>query len=196
MKKELFIVATANKNKLIEIKQIMKDLPFEIRSMAEMGIDEEILETGQSFEENALIKAQAVHQKTGGYVMADDSGLAIDALQGAPGIYSARFCGENASYGEKFAEIWKLLADVPLPKRTAQFVCAIAVVRPDGSHFVVKGLLEGLIWHQDQGEKGFGYDPIFYLPDWQKTTAELEPEVKNAISHRAKALQLMLANLS
>lgn len=196
MKKELFIVATANKNKLIEIKQIMKDLPFEIRSMAEMGIDEEILETGQSFEENALIKAQAVHQKTGGYVMADDSGLAIDALQGAPGIYSARFCGENASYGEKFAEIWKLLADVPLPKRTAQFVCAIAVVRPDGSHFVVKGLLEGLIWHQAQGEKGFGYDPIFYLPDWQKTTAELEPEVKNAISHRAKALQLMLANLS
>ena len=190
-----FIVATKNKDKVFEIQEILKDLPFHILTMTEAGVDDEIEENGDTFEENALIKAQAVHKKTGGYVMADDSGLAIDALGGAPGIYSARFMGSDSSYEVKIAALWDLLKDVPLEKRTAHFICAIAVVRPDGSSFTVKESMDGIFYDRILGDNGFGYDPVFYLPERGLTTAQLPPDEKNLISHRGKALRAMLAEL-
>lgn len=190
-----FIVATKNKDKVSEIQEILRDLPFHILTMTEAGVDDDIEEDGESFEENALIKARAVHRITGGYVMADDSGLAIDALDGAPGIYSARFMGSDASYTTKIAALWELLKDVPLEKRTAHFICAIAVVRPDGSFFTVKESMDGILYDRILGENGFGYDPVFYLPERGLTTAQLPPEEKHLISHRGKALRAMLAEL-
>jgi len=192
---ENFIVATKNKDKAAEIQEILKDLPFRILTMTEAGIDDDIEENGATFEENALIKALAVYQKTGGYVMADDSGLAIDALDGAPGIYSARFMGPDSTYEEKIQALWKLLRNIPLEKRTAHFICAIAVVRPDGSHFTVKESMDGILYDRIVGENGFGYDPVFFLPERGLTTAQLPPEEKNRISHRGKALRAMLAEL-
>ncbi|MBR3463507.1 MAG: RdgB/HAM1 family non-canonical purine NTP pyrophosphatase, partial [Clostridiales bacterium] len=157
-----------------------------------------IIEDGKTFEENALIKAKAVHALTDSndYVMADDSGLCIDALDGAPGIYSARFCGENSTYPEKFAKIFSMLADVPEEKRTARFVCAIAVVRPDGSDFTVRGEVCGVLHEKPAGNNGFGYDPIFYVPEFGMTTAQMPPEQKNSISHRGRALRKMVEQLS
>jgi XTP/dITP diphosphohydrolase len=190
-----FIVATKNRDKVSEIQEILKDLPFHILTMTEAGVDDDIEENGNTFEENALIKAMAVHQKTGGYVMADDSGLAIDALDGAPGIYSARFMGADSTYEQKISALWDLLKDVPLEKRTAHFICAIAVVRPDGSFFTVKESMDGIFYDRILGENGFGYDPVFFLPERGLTTAELPPEEKNLISHRGKALNAMLAEL-
>lgn len=192
---ENFIVATKNRDKVSEIQEILKDLPFHILTMTEAGVDDEIEENGETFEENALIKAKAVHRITGGYVMADDSGLAIDALGGAPGIYSARFMGTGSSYEVKIAALWDLLKDVPLEKRTAHFVCAIAVVRPDGSSFTVKESMDGILYDRIAGDNGFGYDPVFYLPERGLTTAQLPPDEKNLISHRGKALRAMLAEL-
>ncbi len=192
---ENFIVATKNRDKVSEIQEILKDLPFHILTMTEAGVDDEIEENGETFEENALIKAKAVHRITGGYVMADDSGLAIDALGGAPGIYSARFMGTGSSYEVKIAALWDLLKDVPLEKRTAHFVCAIAVVRPDGSSFTVKESMDGIFYDRIAGDNGFGYDPVFYLPERGLTTAQLPPDEKNLISHRGKALRAMLAEL-
>ena len=192
---ENFIVATKNRDKVSEIQEILKDLPFHILTMTEAGVDDEIEENGETFEENALIKAKAVHRITGGYVMADDSGLAIDALNGAPGIYSARFMGTGSSYEVKIAALWDLLKDVPLEKRTAHFVCAIAVVRPDGSSFTVKESMDGILYDRIAGDNGFGYDPVFYLPERGLTTAQLPPDEKNLISHRGKALRAMLAEL-
>ena len=128
--------------------------------------------------------------------MADDSGICIDALDGAPGIYSARFCGENSTYPEKFAKIFSMLKDVPEEKRTARFVCAIAVVRPDGSSFTVRGEVEGVLHEEPKGENGFGYDPIFYVPEFGMTTAQMPPEQKNSISHRGRALRKMVEQLS
>jgi XTP/dITP diphosphohydrolase len=192
---ENFIVATKNRDKVSEIQEILKDLPFHILTMTEAGVDDEIEENGETFEENALIKAKAVHRITGGYVMADDSGLAIDALGGAPGIYSARFMGTGSSYEVKIAALWDLLKDVPLEKRIAHFVCAIAVVRPDGSSFTVKESMDGILYDRIAGDNGFGYDPVFYLPERGLTTAQLPPDEKNLISHRGKALRAMLAEL-
>ncbi len=190
-----FVIATKNKDKVHEIKEIMKDLPFSIISMEEAGIYDDIEEDGETFCENALKKATEVHKRIGGYVMADDSGLSVDALGGAPGIYSARFHGKDSSYSEKIQALWDLLANVPLEERTAHFICAIAVVRPDGSSFTVQESMDGILYDKIVGENGFGYDPVFFLPEKGVTAAQLTNEEKNAISHRGKALRVMLAQL-
>jgi XTP/dITP diphosphohydrolase len=190
-----FILATGNAHKVREVKEILEGLPFEVVPMGEAGFDGEIEEDGRTFEENALIKAKAVHAVTGGFVMADDSGLAVDALGGAPGIHSARYAGRDATYPEKISLLWSSLRDVPEEARTARFVCAIAVVRPDGSSFTVRGTCEGRIASEMRGEGGFGYDPVFLLPELGKTTAELGAAEKHAVSHRGRALRLMVARL-
>jgi XTP/dITP diphosphohydrolase len=190
------IVATGNEDKVREIDEILEGTGFEAVSMKQAGFNPDIVEDGKTFEENALIKASAVHSLCGEYVMADDSGICIDALDGAPGIYSARFCGENSTYEEKFKKIFEMLADVPEEKRTAKFVCAIAVVRPDGSSFTVRGEVEGVLHEEPKGENGFGYDPIFYVPEFGMTTAQMDPEVKNSISHRGRALRAMVEKLT
>lgn len=191
-KKYKFIVATKNSDKLIEIKEILKDFPFEVVSMGDAGFDEDIEENGKTFEENALIKARVIHNKTGGYVMADDSGLCVDALDGAPGIFSARFAGENATYDTKIKKLWEMLDESATEDRTARFVCAVAVIRPDNSEFTVRGECEGLIHDKIIGLNGFGYDPIFYMPEHMMTTAQMSPTMKHSISHRGRALRKML----
>ena len=197
MTKELkLIIATSNKDKVREIGEILKDTPFKAVSMHDEGFDPDIIEDGKTFEENALIKARAVHKLAENcYVMADDSGLCIDALDGAPGIYSARFCGEDSTYPEKFAKIFEMLKDVPEEKRTARFVCSIAVVKPDGTDFTVRGEVCGVLHETPAGDGGFGYDPIFYVPEFGMTTTQMTKEQKNSISHRGKALRAMAARL-
>lgn len=190
------IIATGNEDKVREIDEILEGTGFEAISMKQAGFDPDIVEDGTTFEENALKKAMAVHELSGEYVMADDSGLCIDALDGAPGIYSARFCGEDSTYEEKFKKIFEMLADVPEEQRTAQFVCAIAVVRPDGTSFTVRGECRGVLHEKPMGENGFGYDPIFYVPEFGMTTAQMDPEVKNSISHRGRALRAMVEKLT
>lgn len=190
------VIATGNKDKVREINEILKGTDFEAISMKEAGVKLDIVEDGTTFEENAMIKAQSVFDVLGGYVIADDSGICIDALDGRPGIYSARFCGENSTYEEKFATIFEMLKDVPEDKRTAQFVCAIAVIRPDGSKFTVRGEVRGVLVEEPRGDNGFGYDPIFYVPEYNMTTAQMDPELKNSISHRGKALRAMVEKLT
>ena len=189
MKRMIF--ATGNDNKMVEIREILGDLPLEILSMKQAGIRADIEENGTSFEENALIKAREVCRLAGEMVLADDSGLEIDYLNGEPGIYSARYMGENTSYRVKNKNLMERLEGVPNEKRTARFVCAIAAVFPDGKELVVRGTVEGIIGYEERGENGFGYDPIFYLPERGLTTAELPPEEKNSISHRGNALRKM-----
>ena len=190
------ILATSNKDKAKEIADILSDTPFVVTTMKEEGFNPDIVEDGKTFEENALIKARAVHELApSAYVMADDSGLCIDALDGAPGIYSARFCGEDSTYPEKFAKIFEMLKDVPEEKRTAKFVCSIAVVRPDGSEFTVRGEVCGVLHEKPMGDGGFGYDPIFYVPEFGMTTAQMTKDQKNAISHRGKASRAMAEKL-
>lgn len=185
------IFATGNENKMVEIREILGDLPLEILSMKQAGIRADIEENGTSFEENALIKAREVCRLAGEMVLADDSGLEIDYLNGEPGIYSARYMGENTSYRVKNKNLMERLEGVPNEKRTARFVCAIAAVFPDGKELVVRGTVEGIIGYEERGENGFGYDPIFYLPERGLTTAELPPEEKNSISHRGNAMRKM-----
>ncbi len=190
------ILATSNKDKAREIAEILSDTPFVVSTMKEEGFNPDIVEDGKTFEENALIKARAVHALTqNAYVMADDSGLCIDALDGAPGIYSARFCGEDSTYPEKFAKIFEMLKDVPEEERTAKFVCSIAVVRPDGTEFTVRGEVCGVLHEKPVGDGGFGYDPIFYVPEFGMTTAQMTKEQKNSISHRGKASRAMAERL-
>lgn len=183
------VFATGNQNKMREIHEIMDDLGLEIVSMKEAGIEADIVEDGQSFEENAVIKASAIASQCRDIVLADDSGLEVDALNKEPGIYSARYMGENTSYRIKNQNIIDRLAGVPEEKRTARFVCAVAAVFPDGTHTVVRETIEGCIGYEESGENGFGYDPIFYVPAYGCTTADLSPEQKNEISHRGKALK-------
>lgn len=185
------IFATGNEHKMIEIREILGELPVEILSMKEVGIEADIVENGNTFEENALIKAKEVCKLAGEMVLADDSGLEIDYLNGEPGIYSARYMGEDTSYRIKNQNLIDRLAGVPDEKRTARFVCAIAAAFPDGRSFVVRGTIEGMIGYEERGENGFGYDPIFYLPERGVSTAELPPEEKNSISHRGNALRKM-----
>lgn len=185
------IFATGNEHKMIEIREILGELPVEIFSMKEAGIEADIVENGNTFEENALIKAKEVCKLAGEMVLADDSGLEIDYLNGEPGIYSARYMGEDTSYRIKNQNLIDRLAGVPDEKRTARFVCAIAAAFPDGRSFVVRGTIEGMIGYEERGENGFGYDPIFYLPERGVSTAELPPEEKNSISHRGNALRKM-----
>ena len=189
MKRMIF--ATGNENKMKEIREILGALPLEILSMKEAGVSADIVEDGKTFEENALIKARAICKLAGEMVLADDSGLEIDYLNKEPGIYSARYMGEDTSYHIKNKSLIDRLEGVPDEKRTARFVCAIAAVFPDGKELVVRGTVEGIIGYEEKGENGFGYDPIFYLPKRGCTTAELPPEEKNSISHRGNALRLM-----
>ena len=186
---EKIIFATGNQGKLKEIRMILKDLLVEIVSMKEAGIDIDIDENGSTFEENAVIKAKAIMEKTGCLVLADDSGLEVDYMDKAPGIYSARFLGEDTSYDVKNNYILDRLKGVPDELRTARFVCAVAAVFPDGKTVTRRGTIEGIIGHQTAGSNGFGYDPIFYVPEFNCTTAQLDPEQKNAVSHRGKALR-------
>lgn len=185
------VFATGNEGKLREIKNIMADLPVEVVSMKEAGIEADIEETGETFEENAKIKAQAVAAYTDDIVLADDSGLEIDYLNKEPGVYSARYLGENTSYEIKNQTILDRLAGVQKEKRTARFVCAIAAVLPSKETLVTRETIEGYIGEKPAGENGFGYDPIFYVEEYQCSTAELSEEQKNAISHRGKALRAM-----
>jgi XTP/dITP diphosphohydrolase len=189
MKKLIF--ATGNENKMKEIRMILADCGYEILSMKEAGINVDIVEDGKTFEENATIKATAISKLAGCLVLADDSGLEVDAMDKAPGIYSARWEGEDTPYSIKNQKIIDNLKDVPEEKRTARFVCAIAAAFPDGRVITRRGTIEGLIAHEPAGENGFGYDPIFYVPEFKKTTAELSPEEKNKVSHRGKALQMI-----
>ena len=186
------IFATGNAGKMREIRDIMADLDVELLSMKEAGIKLDIVEDGKTFEENALIKAGAVAKEAPGViVMADDSGLEIDYLNKEPGIYSARYMGEDTSYHIKNANLIERLDGVEDEKRTARFVCVIAAVCPDGSEHVTRGTIEGRIGYEEKGENGFGYDPIFYVPEYHCYSAELAPEEKNKISHRGKALEEM-----
>ena len=185
------IFATGNEHKMVEIREILGELPVEILSMKDVGIKADIVENGNTFEENALIKAKEVCKLAGEMVLADDSGLEIDYLNGEPGIYSARYMGEDTSYHIKNQNLIDRLEGVPDEKRTARFVCAIAAAFPDGRSFVVRGTLEGIIGYEERGTNGFGYDPIFYLPERGVSTAEIPPEEKNSISHRGNALRKM-----
>ena len=195
------IFATGNQNKMREIREIMQGFrvngeEIEILSMKEAGVYTDIVEDGMTFVENASIKAKAIAVLApGDFVMADDSGLEIDALNKEPGIYSARYLGEDTSYQIKNANLIERLNGVPDEKRTARFVCAIAAVMPDGALLTTEGTIEGRIGYEERGKNGFGYDPIFYVPEFGKTTAELTEEEKNQVSHRGKALQLMKEEL-
>ena len=189
------IFATGNAGKMREIRQIMADMPLDIKSMKEAGVSADIVEDGKTFEENALIKARAIHKLTGGIVLADDSGRVVDYMDGMPGIYSARFMGEDTSYDIKNKAIIDALEKAEGEERSARFVCAIAAVLPDGSERVVRAAMEGRIGYEIAGQNGFGYDPIFFLPEYGKTSAEISPEEKNEISHRGKALRLMREEL-
>jgi XTP/dITP diphosphohydrolase len=189
------IFATGNAGKMREIKAILSDLGCEVLSMKEAGVDIDIEENGTTYEENALIKARAVAAETGTLVLADDSGLEVDYLNKEPGVQSARYLGENTSYRVKNANLIERLDGVPDEKRTARFVCAIAAVWPDGREQTVRATIEGRIDYEEKGVGGFGYDPIFYVPELGKTTAELTDEEKNLVSHRGKALRLMKEEL-
>ena len=189
MKKVIF--ATGNEGKMKEIREILGDLDIELLSLKDAGIKADIVEDGKTFEENARIKAKAICQLTGEIVLADDSGLEIDYLNKEPGIYSARYMGEDTSYRIKNASLIERLEGVPDEQRTARFVCAIAAAFPDGTMKTVRAAMEGRIGYEEKGENGFGYDPIFYLPEYGCTSAELSMEEKNKISHRGKALRLI-----
>lgn len=183
------IFATGNQGKMVEIREILKDLDAEVISMKEAGVKADIVEDGKTFEENAVIKAKAICELTGEIVLADDSGLEIDYLNKEPGVYSARYMGEDTSYHIKNANLVERLAGVPDEERTARFVCVIAAAFPDGTVKTVRAAMEGRIGYEEQGENGFGYDPIFYLPEYGCTSAQLSLEEKNKISHRGKALR-------
>lgn len=189
------IFATGNAGKVREIKMILGDLGMEILSMKEAGIQASPEENGATYEENALIKARAVAAYTDDIVMADDSGLEIDYLNCEPGVYSARYMGEDTPYSIKNANLLERLNGVPDEERTARFVCAIATVLPDGRELTTRATIEGRIGYEERGEGGFGYDPIFFVPEFGKTTAELTAEEKNLVSHRGKALKLMKEEL-
>lgn len=194
--KKRLIFATGNANKLKEIKEIFLTLPYEIVSMKEAGINSDPEENGTTFEENALIKARAVWEKCHETVMSDDSGLEIDFLNKEPGVHSARFMGHDTSYDIKNAELLRRLEGVKFEKRTARFVCASALILPDGREHVVRETMEGHIALTPSGANGFGYDPIFIPEGYDATSADISPEEKNKISHRGKALRRMYDYLS
>lgn len=189
------ILASNNKGKIAEVKEILKDMNVEVISMKEAGLDVDIEENGSTFEENALIKAEAIMKMTGEITIADDSGLEVDYLNKEPGIYSARYMGHDTSYDIKNNAIIQRLDGVKGTDRSARFVCAMAVVFPYGKNIIARGTMEGLIADKPMGENGFGYDPIMYLPEYQKTSAQLSSEEKNKISHRGKALEKLKTQL-
>lgn len=186
------ILATNNVNKVIEIRRMLTDKDINVIPLKEAGIDIDVEENGSTFEENALIKARAICALTQNPALADDSGLCVDYLDGAPGVYSSRFMGENTPYTEKNAEIISRLSGVNTAERGAAFRCVMALVFPDGREFTTEGSMKGIIADEPSGKNGFGYDPILFLPEFNKTSAELEPDEKNAISHRGEALRAMV----
>lgn len=192
---EKIIFATGNAGKMKEIRLILADLGMEILSMKEAGIQTDVEENGTTFEENAVIKAKAIGALTDAIVLADDSGLEVDYLNKEPGVYSARYLGEDTSYRIKNQSLIDRLEGVPEEKRTARFVCVIAAHLPDGRILTTRGTIEGIIGYEERGEGGFGYDPIFFLPEYGCSTAELSMEKKNELSHRGKALRAMKEEL-
>ena len=185
------VFATTNEGKVKEIKEILAGFPIEVVSMKEMNITADVEENGATFEENSLIKAREISKLTGLPAMADDSGLEVDYLNGEPGIYSARYLGRDTDYNYKNNYIIEKLKNAKDEERSARFVCVISLVLPDGREFIKKGVMEGRIAYEIKGENGFGYDPVFYLPEYGMTSAELSSEEKNKISHRGKALRAM-----
>lgn len=183
------LLATNNPHKLEEFRAIFSDLPLKLLSLKDLHLDGEVEETGTTFAENAELKARTYALASGMLTLADDSGLEIDALGGAPGVYSARYLGRETSYEVRFGSILEQLKERPVEQRTARFRCAIALAEPSGYTRIVEGVIEGVIANSPRGKYGFGYDPIFFLPEFGKTLAELAPEIKNRISHRARAAQ-------
>lgn len=194
--KQKIVFATSNAGKMREIREILKSLDTEVLSLKEAGVNVDIVEDGETFEANALIKAKAVWEKTGGIVLADDSGLEIDYLNGEPGVYSARYMGEATSYEIKNWNLIHRLDGVAEEERTARFACVIAAVLPNGETVTTRGTMEGRIAHEPAGSGGFGYDPILMLPEYGMTSAEISMEEKNRISHRGKALCAMKEHLA
>lgn len=188
----IIILATNNKSKVKEISEMMSGSDITFESLADAGINVEVEETGTTFEENALLKAREICKLSGKPTISDDSGLEIDALDGAPGIYSSRFMGEDTSYDIKNNALIEKLENVADPDRTARFRCCIALVLPDGREFVTEGAMEGIIAREPKGINGFGYDPILFIPEYNRTSAELSSEEKNNISHRGEALRKMI----
>ena len=189
------IFATGNEGKMKEVRMILEDLGLPVLSLKDAGITADVEENGTTFEENAQIKAKAIMELTGALVLADDSGLEVDALNKEPGIYSARYMGHDTSYHIKNQNIIDRLEGKVGEERSARFVCAIAAAFPDGRVLTTRGTMEGQIGYEEKGENGFGYDPIFYLPEYQCYSAELSLEEKNKLSHRGKALRLMKERL-
>lgn len=188
----IIILATNNKSKVKEISEMMSGSDITFVSLADAGINVEVEETGTTFEENALLKAREICKLSGKPTISDDSGLEIDALDGAPGIYSSRFMGEDTSYDIKNNALIEKLENVADPDRTARFRCCMALVLPDGREFVTEGAMEGIIAREPKGINGFGYDPILFIPEYNRTSAELSSEEKNNISHRGEALRKMI----
>ena len=183
------IFATTNQNKVREVGMMCNNPDLKLLTLKDIGLDVDIVEDGSTFEENAIIKAKTIMKMTGKIALADDSGLEVDYLNGEPGIYSARYLGEDTPYSEKNADIIRRLEGVEGSDRSARFVCAMAVAFPDGRIRTCRGTIEGVIDYKEKGTNGFGYDPIVYVPEYGMTTGEIEPELKNSISHRGKALE-------
>lgn len=195
MKIKKIIFATGNEGKMKEIRMILEDTKIQVLSLKEAGIQADVEENGATFEENAVIKARKIMELTQEAVLADDSGLEVDAMNREPGVYSARYMGYDTSYKIKNQSIIDRLEGKTGSERSARFVCAIALALPDGTVITTRGTMEGQIGYEERGENGFGYDPIFYLPEYQCYSGELAPEEKNRISHRGKALRLMKEEL-
>ena len=189
------VFATQNPGKAREVAMMFADMDVCVKTLKEAGIEAAIVENGSTFMENARIKAETIARHTDKIVLADDSGLVIDYLNGEPGIYSARYMGEDTSYDIKNQNILERMKDAPEQLRSARFVCAMAAVMPDGEVIETEGVMEGIIGYEIAGENGFGYDPIFYLPEFKASSAEIKKEKKNAVSHRGKALRLMQGEL-
>ncbi len=189
------VLASANQGKLREMRALLEPLGIEINSAAELGFTEEVPETGSTFYENAFIKAKAVCEALGVPALADDSGLAVDALDGAPGVFSARYSGQDANPARNNAKLLAEMQGVPEDKRGGAFVCAMCCYKPDGTSLASQAELRGRIGFKLVGDGGFGYDPLFYIPGKGRTAAQLEPQEKNAISHRGQAIQKLMVDL-
>lgn len=189
LNKNRLIIASNNFHKIDEIRNILRDLNYEILSLKEAQIHIDVEENGSTFEENSYIKAKAIHDLTGESVLADDSGLEVYALDGAPGVYSARFAGEHGNDRKNNDKLLELLKDVPDEKRGGRFVSVIVLLTADGNKFVGRGYVEGKIGYKEIGSNGFGYDPLFIVPDLNKTYAQLTSSEKNSVSHRKRALE-------
>lgn len=189
------LMATHNQGKVTELKGLLEDFPVRIHTLEDFPALPEIEEKGATFQENAIQKAKIAAEFTGLITLADDSGLEVDALQGQPGVYSARFAGAPCNDQKNNQKLLRLLQAVPPVQRTASFVCVIALASPAGEIYTCEGRCKGVILGKPKGTSGFGYDPLFYLPELGKTMAELTLEEKNSVSHRAKALKAMIARL-